>query len=203
MQDYKPNSYKYKEEQKENTEKKKVVKVVKGTAKPKKKSEIQKITDVFISEDISNVKNYILLDVLVPAVKDTISSIVKNGIDMLIYGEARSGSKKSTNASRVSYRSYYDDGKRSEPVRSRSLHGFDYDNIVFDNRGDAEMVLEAMDDIIEQYGIVSVGELYELADVTTTNYMVNRYGWTDIRSAMPVRTRDGWMIKLPKPVPIN
>ncbi len=202
--DYKPNSHRFKEEQKEaSVEKKKVVKVVKGTTKPKKKSEIQKITDVFISEDINNVKNYILLDVLVPAVKDAISSIVKNGIDMLIYGETRGGSKKGSNASRVSYRSYYDDGKRAEPVRSRSIAGFNYDDIIFDNRGDAEAVLSAMDDVIDQYGVVSVGELYELADITTTNYMVNRYGWTDIRSAMPVRVRDGWMIKFPKPLPLN
>lgn len=199
--DYKPNSHKYKEELKETTEKK-VVKVVKGSTKPKKKSEIQKITDVFISEDIHNVKNYILMDVLVPAVKDAISSIVKNGIDMLIYGESRGSSKKS-NASRVSYRSYYDEPKRAEPIRSRSLGGFEYDDIVFDNRGDAEVVLSAMDDIIDQYGVVSVADLYELADISTTNYQVNRYGWTDIRSALPVRINGGWMIKFPKPMPLK
>ena len=60
MDDYKPNSHKFKEEQKESTSEKKVEKVISGTAKSKKKNEIQKFADVFISEDVNNVKSYIL-----------------------------------------------------------------------------------------------------------------------------------------------
>ena len=41
-------------------EPKKVEKVVTGTVKTKKKNEISKFADVFISEDISNVKNFVL-----------------------------------------------------------------------------------------------------------------------------------------------
>ena len=43
---------------------KKVEKVVKGTVKKKKKSEVSKFKDVFISEDANSVKNYIFMDVL-------------------------------------------------------------------------------------------------------------------------------------------
>lgn len=195
---YKPNSNKSKEEQKE---KKKIEKVVKGSAKTRKKSGIHKFTDIFVSEDINNVKNYIFMDVLVPAVKDAISSVVKNGIDMLVYGES-SGVKKRTGASKVSYRDYYDRGRTERP-RVNHTNGFDYDDIEFDNRGDAEAVLSAMDDIIYQYGFVSVSDFYELANVTTNNYMTNKYGWTDIHSAEVRRVRGGWMIKLPRPLPID
>ena len=60
--DYKPNSHKYKEEQKNlPAERKKVEKVVTGKVKTKKKSEASKLKDVFISEDVSNVKSYICL----------------------------------------------------------------------------------------------------------------------------------------------
>lgn len=52
-----------------------------------KKSEMQKFADVFISEDVNNVKSYIVMDVLVPAIKKAISDIVTNGIDMILYGE--------------------------------------------------------------------------------------------------------------------
>lgn len=200
MEDYKSNSHKFREEQTGLVEKKKVEKVVTGSAKAKKKSEIQKFTGAVISEDISRVVHYLTNDVLIPSVKDAIASMVKNGIDMLIYGEPRD-TKKRTTASKVSYRSYYDE--KTEPTRARSLGGFDYDNVIFETRGDAEVVLSAMDDIIEQYGVVSVNDLYELADVTTTNYMVSRYGWYDIRSALPVRVSEGWMIKFPKPIAIR
>ena len=67
MENYKPNSHKAKEEASKNVPEKKIEKVISGTAKSKKKSEVRKLTDVFISEDVDSVKSYILLDVLVPA----------------------------------------------------------------------------------------------------------------------------------------
>ena len=89
MEQYGPNSHKSKEAQKEGaaSSDKKVEKVISGSAKPKKKGEMQKFADVFISEDVGNVKSYILMDVLVPAIKKAISDIVTNGIDMILYGE--------------------------------------------------------------------------------------------------------------------
>ena len=116
--DYKPNSHKYKQQLKEQGDKK-VEKVVHGTVKTRKKSQVRKFTDVFISEDVSNVKSYILMDVLVPTIKKAISDIVKDGIDMLL--GTGGPSSRSTNASKVSYRNYYDrrDNERN-PVRRTS-----------------------------------------------------------------------------------
>ncbi len=61
MEEYGGNSHKMKDEQKAlpdtSTEVKKVERVISGSAKPKKKGEIQKIADVFISEDVGNVKS--------------------------------------------------------------------------------------------------------------------------------------------------
>lgn len=205
IQDYTPNSNKYKQEQAEKKkEEKKLTAVVSAGAKTKKKSEMAKLSDIFISEDIHNVKSYVFLDVLVPAIKKAISDIVTNGIDMILYGESGRRDRKHSGASKVSYGSYYRsdrDRDRREPVRARS--GFDFDDIIFDNRGDAESVLTAMEDVIDQYGVVSVGDLYDLADVSTNNYAINKYGWTDLRSAEVVRTRDGYMIKLPRALPLN
>ena len=62
---YTPNSHKYKEQQKNAvTEEKRVQKVVTSPVKTKT-NEARKLADIFISEDISNVKNYIFMDVLV------------------------------------------------------------------------------------------------------------------------------------------
>ncbi|HHU80006.1 MAG TPA: hypothetical protein GXZ35_01555 [Acholeplasmataceae bacterium] len=199
MEEYRPNSHKYKEDQKRAVPEKKVEKVITGTVKSKKKSEIQKFTDVFISEDVNNVKSYILLEVLVPAIKKAISDIVTNGIDMILYGETGK-TKSNTAASKVSYRSYYDSRRDYSAVRTRT--GYNYDDIIFDNRGEAEDVLTRMDELISTYGLVSVADLYDLVGVTG-NYTDNKYGWTDIRSASVVRVRDGYMIKLPKALPLN
>ena len=94
MEEYKPNSHKSKEEQKNLVPEKRVEKVISGTVKSKKKSEMQKFADVFISEDVNNVKSYIVMDVLVPAIKKAISDIVTNGIDMILYGETGKSKKE-------------------------------------------------------------------------------------------------------------
>ena len=203
MDNYKPNSHKSKEEQKESTSEKKIEKVISGSVKSKKKNEIQKFADVFISEDVNNVKSYIVLDVLVPAIKKAISDIVTNGIDMILYGES-GRTKKNSTSSKISYRSYYEkenDQKRS--YNSTSVKsGYSYDDIILDNRGEAEDVLARMDELVATYGIVSVADLYDLVGVTGA-YTDNKYGWTDVRSATVVRTRYGYLIKLPKVLPLN
>lgn len=164
MEEYKPNSHKSKEEQRESDAlpEKKVGKVITGSAKSKKKGEMQKFADVFISEDVGNVKSYIIMEVLVPAVKKAISDIVTNGIDMILYGET-GRTKKNSTASKVSYGKFYDrDSDRRRDYRSAGTRGgYDYDDIIFETRGDAESVLDAMNDIISQYGVVSVGDLFE------------------------------------------
>ena len=206
MSDYKPNSHKSKVENATRSgEEKKVEKVVRGKVKTKKKTEIRKFADVFIAEDAANVKSYILMDVLVPAVKKAISDIVQDGVSMILYGSANGGSKnRYGNASYVSYRSYSDrdrrDDRRNDYARNRSR--YDFDDIILDDRGEAEEVLTRMDELIDTYGIVSVADLYDLVGITC-DYTDNKYGWTNIRNAEAIRVRDGYMLKLPKPLPIN
>lgn len=201
---YKSNSHRSREAQQEPLEtKKKVEKVVKGPVKAKK-NDMRKLTDIFISEDVSNVKSYIFMDVLVPAIKKAISDVVRNGIDMILYGDA-GHSKNNSTASKVSYRNYYDSGRdRRDAPSPRARTGYSYDDIILDNRGEAEEVLTRMDELVEVYGMASVADLYDLVGITG-NYTDNKYGWTEmtIKSARVERVRDGYMIKLPKALPLN
>ena len=198
MEDYKPNSHRSKEEQ--NLPEKKIEPVVKGKVTTKKNN-VRKLTNTFVTEDIQNVKSYVLMDVLVPAIKKAISDIVTNGIDMLLYGET-GRSRRKTNASVVSYRNYYDSRREERYSSSRTRTGYSYDDVVLETRGEAEDVLSRMDELIDTYGVVSVADLYDLVGISC-NYTDNKYGWTNLRNAEPVRVRDGYMLRLPKPGPIN
>lgn len=201
MAEYQPNSHKSKEMD-ANKEDRKVQKVV--SAKPKtKKNNARRLTDIFIAEDAGNVKSYIFLDVLVPAIKKAISDIVTDGIYMILYGE--SGDRKRKPASKVSYRDYYDDrrsGHRETDRFSQARGRFDYDDIIYSSRGEAERVREQMLDMIDRYGYVTVGDMYDMSDLTAP-YTSSNYGWTNIRSAETVRVRDGYILKLPKAMPID
>ncbi len=195
--DYKPNSHRSKEEPDEQAPEKKVEKAVVSNARVKKKGELRKFADVFISEDVKNVKSYVILGVLVPAIKKAISDIITNGIDMILYGES-GRTKRNSMASRVSYRNYYDRDKgRTDYLAQRTRTGYSYDDVYFDTRGEAEEVLSRMDELISTYDMVSVADLYDLVGVSS-NYTDNNYGWTNLKSASVERGRDGYYLKLPK-----
>lgn len=197
MNDYKPNSHRSKEAQSESLAERKVEKVVSGQVKTKKKNDIHKLKDVFLPGDAKTVKSYVLMDVLIPAFKKMIS----DSVDIFLNGENRRDSRRS-NTPKVSYRNYYD--RRDEPYAadSRSKSAFDYDDLIFDNRGDAEAVLTQLDEMIERYKMVSVFDLYDSAGITAP-YTANKYGWTDLRNAEVIRVREGYVIKLPKALPID
>ena len=66
--------------------------------------------------------------------------------------------------------------------------GYEYDDIIIESRGDAELVLDQLEEIISTYGVASVADLYDLVGITGRSYTDNKYGWTDIRNAKVVRT---------------
>lgn len=204
MNEFKPNSHRYKEAQQEaRNEERKVNKVVNGTAKVQKRNEIHKLADVFISEDVKNVKSYVLMDVLVPTIKKAIVDIVTDGINMIFFG-GTGPRKGSSNISKVSYGSYYghQNDNRGANTQASTGSSFDYGVISFPTRGDAEAVLDEMNNVIDRYGFVTVADMFDIADITHP-YTSAKYGWTNIATAEISRGRDGYIIKLPKARPID
>jgi hypothetical protein len=201
--EYKPNSHKYREGQTDvPAERKKVEKVIKGTAKTRKKSEIRKLTDVLVAEDVGIVKTRLVADLLIPAIKNTILDLIVEGATMILKGESRRSSEQRSGVGYVSYRRYGDrdhDDRRESGIRS----GYSHDDIVLDYRDEAEEVLARMDELIETYGFVTVADMYDLVG-KTCHYTDNKYGWTNLRSAEPVRVLGGgYRLKLPRAFPID
>ena len=144
------------------------------------------------------------LRMFVPSkVKKAVCDIVTDGISMVLYGETGRAKSRST-SSKVSYRDYYDrrNDDRNHRSITRARRGFDYDEIVFDSKGEAESILTRMDELIDRYGFVTVLDLYDMADLTAP-YTANKYGWTNISRAESVRVRDGYILKLPRALPLD
>lgn len=195
--DYKPNSNKSK------TERKKIEKVVDGEVKKRKRSEVSKFRDAIIAEDAANIKTHLLVDVLIPSAKKVISDMVRDGIDMLLYGESGSKRDRFGTADKISYRDYSSRARRDDRYQIRTYGRYSYDDIIIETRGEAEEVLSRMDELIDAYGFVTVADLYDLVGVTG-NYTDNKYGWTSIRNAEAVRARGGgYVLKLPRAIPID
>lgn len=200
-EELKPNSHKYKEAQKKNLpEERKVKKVVTGPVRQRKKPLGKKLAETFVAEDVQEVKTYIFSDVIVPAVKDTLSEMVKQAIDMILYGNSKPG-RRDKPYGRVSYSSYYDRDERKERARgSRNQPTREFYDIVLDSRAEAEEVLESLRDIVDQYGQASLADYHDLCDVSGS-YTDNKYGWTDLtRVTVSLVRGQGYVVNLPKAV---
>jgi hypothetical protein len=209
MQDFKPNSHRFKEEQKAaKQEERHVQKVVTGGAKTKKKSGISKFADAFGSEDPDVIREYVVSDLVMPTAKQLLFDIIRSCAEMFIFGDTgRRG--RSSGGITASYTSYYDRGRSSSRDRGRVAEStrprtrFDYDDITFESRGDAERVLDEMDAVIKRYGVVTVANLYEMAGLPAAPFTYNNFGWASINTAEVVRYRGEYLIKLPKAMPID
>lgn len=199
MAEYVSNSNKAREKSLEPIPEKKIAPVVTGT-RARKKTGFSKVAESIIVEDAKSVGSYILTDVVIPMAKKLIDDIVCNAIHMALYGKAAE-SRGSSTASRISYNNMYR-RTNEEPLTAAARSSvFEFDDVVFETKGDAEVVLEIMGDIIESHKQVNVGEFYELADMPCPNYTVNKYGWTNrnaIINAPILRCDGGFVIQLPK-----
>ena len=202
---YRSNSHKSKEQSSAVPEKK-FDKITSGDIKTQKKSGASKLVETFISEDIHNVKSYVVSDVIVPAFKKLAYDIITDAAAMFFYGdEGRNKRSGGNNVAKVSYSNFYDqrDSNRFSRDDPRSVSNrLDYEDLVFATRGDAEAVRMLMRDAIDRYGHVTVNDMYDACGKTAP-WTADKYGWTNLSTATVVNTRDGYKIKLPSARPID
>ena len=179
--------------------------VVQAGVKQQKRSLGKRFAETFLGEDVDSVGSYILLDVLIPAVRDTIVNIVQSGIEMLIYGDTR-GVRGGRNEHRsyynysTSYRSGVRDRDRAASYRSRRSNSIE--DIVCEEKRDADEVIDQLLDLIDRYGQASVADLYDLVGITSSSTDWN-WGWFNLSTATTRRVSGGYLIDLPKPQPLD
>lgn len=205
MADY-PSNSKTLDAQKrsEPAEDKKVEKVIKGSVRRKKPSAGKKLAETFLGDDIKNVLSYVFQDVLVPAAKNMFEDMVNGGIHRLLHGD--DGHPPSGNLYRDRGKTYANYGGissgRQAPQRDRARANraqHDFDTIYFDSGGEAEVVLSALVDLTIDYGRATVADFYDLVGISPahTDY---KYGWENLGGANTYRAREGYVIRLPRPI---
>ena len=163
-------------------------------------------------DHMQEVGTYILWDVLLPAAKSTISEIISNGIEMVLYGEPGTKRKgrlyRDRDRSYVSYNSMYERSPRRSRQhqqekrgdRGRSRHQFD--DIIIESKPEAEEVLTVLVEAIEMYESCAVADLYEAVGLPT-DFTDHKWGWFNLASAYVKRDRYGYSLVLPKPEPLE
>ena len=183
-------------------ERQKIEKVVKNRVTTQKKSLGQKFGETFLSDETGGVGSYIFNDVLIPALKDTFVDMVEGAINMAFYGDTRRRSRGRSSISRGSVEQVsYEDRFNSRSRRRSAPRGrarYEMDNLRFDSRADAEILLDTLTEYLDQYGSVSVGDVCESIDIPTQANDFH-YGWYELGGAHIRKARDGgYILELPR-----
>jgi hypothetical protein len=212
--DYPSNSREQKKPVGKPEEPKKVVEqVISGKVIRKKKSVGKRFSEMFGGGDSRSVGSYVFLEVLIPAAKDAIADAFSQGVEKMLFGEARSTSRRnpryygpSSSGGHTQYNRpgilnpRRDDPRHDPSRRARATHNFD--DIILQTRMEAEQVIERLFDLVNRYDQATVADLYDMLGATS-EYTDNKYGWTDIRGADFKRVRNGYLLDLPRPVPLD
>lgn len=187
----------------------KLDKVISGKIIKRKKPLGRRFMDTFFSGDASGVIPYLFRDVLIPALQDMATDMVKQGIERAVYGEVRtthrSGYRGSSTLPRthVSYdrpSSVVGRAPSSYPVRRPATQpsAFNIGEVILDSLINAQVVADELEKTIMKYGAATVANLNDLTGETSA-YTDHKYGWTDL-SAMTIKhIREGYLLILPDP----
>jgi hypothetical protein len=211
MQDFPPNSHRAKEAAAE--EPKRVERVTSGEAVRRKRGLGKQFKGVFINGDAKSALNYMAVEVIVPAARDTLIDALQGGIEKLIYGDTkpkRSSGAMSGYASlgHVNYQRMGASAAQPKSAQPRMLSRgsrarHDFDEIVIPSRQEAEEVIDRLFDLLDRYGSASVADLYELTGIQGSHTDV-KWGWFNLRGARAARLRSGgYLLDLPEPQPLD
>lgn len=216
---YGANSHKAKAKQNMNSEKSeppKGEKIVEGGVALRKETLWDKIRVSLTGDDAQSVGNYLLFDVIIPGTKNIVSDLVTQGVERALFGESKGRLNTNRHVSgRQSYTAYNNMARPQSRMgmdashrpsqqitpSGRATHRF-AEEVAFEKRSDAEGVMSALKDRIDEYGAATVTYFYELVGITG-NYIDDGFAWFDLEGYGVERVRGQFFLNLPKPEPLN
>lgn len=197
---------------------KKVEQITTNPVKTRKKPLGRRFLDLFMQGNPTGVAQYVLLEVVIPAIRDVVTDSISQGAERLIYGEARSTSRRTGQrpggaGGYISYNRYAastppwkkDPREESRPTMSRQARAtHDFSELVLSTRVEASDVLDKMGGLIAQYGQVTVADLYDMCGLSADRndpkwFTDEKWGWTNLDRAGIQRIQNGYLLDLPKP----
>lgn len=192
----------------ETTERKKIDKVINGDAVKRKKGLGRKMAETFTGDDVHSVGTYILFDVIMPAAKTMVSDAVSQGIERMLFGDGARRTSSKSGVGHTSYNRMYNAGASRDnrssdrPTASRTRVDHEFDEVILETRGEAEEVMDLLMDLIQNYDVVTVSDLYDSVGISGS-YTNDKWGWTNLKGAGIRRVRAGYLIDLPRPVALD
>lgn len=197
-------------------ESKKITRVVEGEVVRRKKSFGKRFRDLFVGDGRS-VKDMILEDIIVPGFRDVAFDAFQTGLEGVFYrGDNRprgrrpsqrggggwnngGGSVRYDRMGGGSRERRFEDPRDRRELSPRGRANHDFDEVILPTMAEARETLGQMYDILEQYDVVSVSDLYQMLGISSTP-IDHKWGWTELFNSGVTRTRGGgYLLDLPAP----
>lgn len=165
---------------------------------------VKKASSSMFASDRATIGNYIISDVLMPTIKQTLYDILTGSLSMAFWGNSRAGRRTTFNGDKVSYDKMFGRSQPSSKPSDRYGDKISDDILRFKERRDAQDVLDRLGDIMAQYRSVQVNDLYEILG-RTAPYTARNWGWYNLMgSKVRFDTYIGWwVLELPPVEPLR
>lgn len=207
--DYQSNSAKSKETSSEAPDRPQMQQI--ATAVKRKKGVGEKFKETFAGDSAESVMQYVFFDIIVPRLKDLLYETISGGSERALFGSSTRSSRSRRRGTRsqlvdkTDYRGLSEgDRPRRErerdrrEVSERSRRNHDFDDIVIPTRGEADQILETLQELVDQYESATVADYYGLVGISTEHTDL-KFGWTDLEDARVEPARGGgYILDLPR-----
>ena len=167
---------------------------------------------MIFAQDFKDIKKGLIEQWIQPQVKNLawnyiqfLIDTVKNGVKMMMYDNYRPTEKSNSPASTYTYSNYYQPSvaTQSTTKHQSNTDTINYDEFEYPTEKEARDVLQELRNLIEISKAASVLDLYGFSKMSTANYALQNWGWTNLDHADVVQTvsDDGrvvYVITLPK-----
>lgn len=153
-----------------------------------------------LATTVRDISNTLFEQSVLPSLKSTFLDFANQALESLLF---RGGSVSGPPGRHRAYHSQYRKKQRPNTYNRRKVKRVEevsevFEDIFFDDRNDAELVLGRMMERIAEYGQATIGDLYSLCGLSP-NYTDENYGWTDLRRCRVQWSTEGYVIDFPEP----
>ena len=183
--------------------KKNITPVVSGAIEAKRPA-TRRFFDFLFAESPKALSRKVGRDVVVPRLKAGMEEALNSFIAGMFWGDAAnrpiSGIVKGTvlRGGVVNYSAASTNptmmARQALPQRSSG----NYKDLILPTQQSAEVLLANMYALLNEYRIVAVADLYELAEMTPA-ISDDAYGWTSLEGSRISKIREGYLLELPRP----
>ena len=163
-----------------------------------------------LKSQTEELKQHAIEDVILPGLRDAVWDIFTTTLSSLLYGTTGAGPRRQNGSrpftSSINYastNSYNRMGRpQSSPNKVAKVKPRPEEELIFACKADAEAALDALRESVASYGVVSVQSLFEMCD-RTAPFTSNKYGWMDLEDAYIERVREGYILRMPRSLPLE